>query len=133
MSSVDSGQGNGNRAIEAAGGSGVGAVLVHVVKLLPVAYHDIALSAVPMLAIFSGYLFHNACQYAKVDWDQHHMNKAFDKEEQRLRALKGRANVSEDELAEIDAQLVDLQRMRGDAAISRIKRNIEAAPESTAG
>lgn len=122
----------GNRVVEISGGGAVGTLLIQAAQLIVDAeYRNLALSAVPVVSVFIGYLIHVCYQILSVDWSLMEMNRNFNKAEKRLRKQKAKKSVSADELKEIDKQLTLLQKLRSDAEISRIKKNIETAPEST--
>lgn len=118
--------------MEISGGGAVGTLLIQAAQLIVDAeYRNLALSAVPVVSVFIGYLIHVCYQILSVDWSLMEMNRNFNKAEKRLRKQKAKKSVSADELKEIDKQLTLLQKLRSDAEISRIKKNIETAPEST--
>lgn len=93
-------------------------------------HRELAISSVPVISVFSGYLIHCCYQYLATDWPLKRMNKQFNKTEARLRRQLKKQGVSEEEKTVINEKLVSIQKLRSDAEISRIQQTIESAPES---
>jgi len=121
----------GSRLVEGSGGGALGMMLIQIFQLIDdQTIREIAISSVPFISVLAGYLIHFCFQFSAADWPLIRTNRRFDKTEKRLRKQLTKPDVSEEEKEIVQRQLIELQKLRSEAEISRIKGAIETAPES---